>query len=373
MTVTAPPAPANAVRSPFETGRGIPFEDGDRVPAALLGPILSSPLDIAESAGMSLLGTPLHLLVTGVRLEAEGVVSITLADPNGGELPGWKPGAHLELILPSGLRRQYSMCGSPCDHQRYRVAVLKEPAGRGGSLEIHDTGLVGRNLTVDGPRNHFELQPSPRYVFIAGGIGITPILAMVRELGLSADWTLYYGGRTVRSMAFIDELRTLANDRVHIVPQDTDGLLPLEGIVAGANPDTAIYCCGPGPLLDAVQDAHTRLAPDSPLHFERFAASTSKPAMPAPADDHTVELVLSRTGVTLEVGPERSLLDAIRDVVPAVPFSCTEGYCGSCEVAVLEGTPDHRDEVLTETERAAGKTMFPCVSRALTQRLVLDV
>lgn len=326
-----------------------------------------------ESSGTSRLGNPLHLLVTEARLEAEGVISLALADPHGAELPQWMPGAHLELVLPSGLRRQYSMCGSHSDRFHYRVAVLREATGRGGSVEIHDTGLVGRTLTVNGPRNHFELKPSPRYVFIAGGIGITPILSMVRALNPRSDWSLFYGGRTARSMAFVQELRDLGADRVHVIAQDVKGLLPVEAILAAADADTAIYCCGPGPLLEAVQDAHVRLASESSLHVERFAASTGEPAALAAGDDNTVEIVLNRTGMTLTVGPEKSLLDAIREVVPTVPFSCTEGYCGSCEVAVLEGEPDHRDEILTEDERSGGKTMFPCVSRALSQRLVLDI
>jgi ferredoxin-NADP reductase len=329
--------------------------------------------DVSTDPDTSLLDTVTRLTVTEVRLEAEGVVSVALADPDGNDLPAWEPGAHLELVLPSGLRRQYSMCGSPSDRRRYRIAVLKEAAGRGGSLEIHDIGLVGRTLVVDGPKNHFELQTAPRYIFIAGGIGITPVLAMTRHLGEGANWTLHYGGRALRNMAFVHELQGIASDRVHLYPQDTEGLLPVDSIIAQADADTAIYCCGPGPLLDAVQDAHTRLAPNSPLHFERFAASTSKAGPVESRDDHAVELVLNQSGVTLEVGPETSLLDAIREVVPAVPFSCTEGYCGSCEVAVLDGTPEHRDEILTEAERAAGKTMFPCVSRALSARLVVDI
>ncbi|GAA1003523.1 ferredoxin [Acrocarpospora pleiomorpha] len=337
---------------------------------------MTSAIDTREASAASEaspLGTSLLLVVTDVRLAAEGVVTITFVDPDGEQLPAWEPGAHLEILLPSGLRRQYSLCGSASDRHRYQVAVLKETEGRGGSVEIHDTGLVGKILPVDGPRNHFALAPSRRYLFIAGGIGITPIFAMIQALPEGADWELHYGGRTARSMAFVEELRSISSDRVHVVPQDAEGLLPIDAIVAAADADTAIYCCGPGPLLDAVQDARARLAPAAAFHFERFAASATRPAAADLGDDQTVEVVLARTGVTLEAGPERSLLDAIRDVVPAVPFSCTEGYCGSCEARVLEGTPDHRDEILTEAERAAGDTMFPCVSRALTRRLVLDI
>ncbi|MTD52506.1 PDR/VanB family oxidoreductase [Amycolatopsis pithecellobii] len=313
----------------------------------------------------------LDLVVTSVRWEADDVISITFADPAGGDLPEWRPGAHLELVLPSGLVRQYSLCGSPGDRSEYRVAVLREANGRGGSRELHDTGLVGKRLKVDGPRNRFELVPSSRYVFIAGGIGITPILAMVRSLATSVPWSLHYGGRTHAGMAFTDELVAIGGDRITLSPQDKDGLLDVDAIVGGADESTAIYCCGPAPLLEAVQAACARLVPGASLHIERFSAASAVPK--APGDERTVEVELRRSGVTVEVGRESSILDAIREVVPGAPYSCTEGYCGSCEVTVLEGTPDHRDDILTTEERETGRTMFPCVSRALSERLVLDI
>ena len=317
----------------------------------------------------------MDLMVTNVHLEAEGVISIAFADPAGRDLMQWQPGAHIELTLPSGLSRQYSLCGRPEDRKEYRVAVLREPAGRGGSSELHETGLVGRRIRVSGPRNHFALKPSERYVFIAGGIGITPILAMARSVGDSAQWTLHYGGRTRVSMAFVDELAEFGGDRVVISPQDVHGLLGLDEIVGSAGASTAIYCCGPAALLDAVQEARVRLAPEAALYFERFTAGGSEhrlAAVPA-GGERSFEVELRRTGVTVKVGPGRSVLDAIRQAVPGMPYSCTEGYCGSCEVAVLEGAPDHRDEILAPDERAQGNTMFPCVSRALSERLVLDV
>lgn len=229
-------------------------------------------------------------------------------------------------------------------------------------------------MRVNGPRNHFALRPSARYLFIAGGIGVTPILAMARSVCDRAPWSLHYGGRTRASMAFVDELVRFGGDRVKISPQDTHGLLDIDEIVGAADASTAIYCCGPTALLKAVQEARGRLAPESALFFERFSVGGPTfriDAAPA-GDEATFVVELHRTGTTVEVGPERSVLDALREVVPEMPYSCTEGYCGSCEVTVLEGTPDHRDEILTPDERALGKTMFPCVSRSHSERLVLD-
>ncbi|MEV1295708.1 PDR/VanB family oxidoreductase [Pseudonocardia sp. NPDC049635] len=324
---------------------------------------------------MSSIDGSLELIMTDVHLEADGVISIAFADPAGRDLPQWQPGAHLELVLPSGLLRQYSLCGRPEDRKQYKVAVLHQPAGRGGSRELHETGLVGRRIRVNGPRNHFALKPSPRYVFIAGGIGVTPILSMARAVGDTAPWRLHYGGRSRASMAFVDELQGFGGDRVDISPQDVHGLLDIDGIVATADASTAIYCCGPAALLDAVQEARERLAPEAALYFERFAAAhpdSRLDAVPAGGERPFV-VELRRSGRTVEIAPDRSALDVIREVVPGMPYSCTEGYCGSCEVAVLDGTPDHRDEILTPEERARGRTMFPCVSRALSERLVLDV
>ncbi len=313
-------------------------------------------------------------LVTSVRLEADDIVSITFTDPDRRELPEWQPGAHIEVELPSGLLRLYSLCGRPDERYEYKVAVLREPQGRGGSLEIHDTALVGRQVRMNGPRNRFELKPSGRYLFIAGGIGITPILAMARSVGDSAPWTLHYGGRSSSSMAFVDELKELGRERVNLWPQDVHGLLDLDRILGSADRQTAIYCCGPAAMLTAIQEHCARYAPDVPVYTERFGSlPTPKPPAIFVDSERSFELELRRTGVTVLVGPHQSALDAIREVIPDMPFSCTEGYCGSCEAAVLEGTPDHRDEILTPDERERGRTMFPCVSRCLSDRLVLDV
>lgn len=328
---------------------------------------------VESTRGLTSWNGTLNLLVIDVRLEAENVISIELADPEGGDLPAWEPGAHIELELPSGLRRQYSLCGDPAHRTSYKVAVLREADGRGGSRELHDTGLVGRTLRVPGLRNHFALLPSERYIFIAGGIGITPIMAMAREADKTSEWTLHYGGRTAASMAFVGEMAAFGQDRITVIPEDERGRLDLDAIIAGADGSTAIYCCGPGVLLEAVQRTHEKLAPDASLYFERFTALPGQPKSLSQDGERTFEVELQRTGTTLHIGPEENLLDAIRAVVPGVPYSCTEGYCGSCEVAVLDGTPDHRDEILSPAEQESGRTMFPCVSRSSSERLVLDI
>lgn len=306
-----------------------------------------------------------HLRVAQVTWEAQGVVSLRLVHPDGAPLAPWKPGAHIDLRLPSGQLRQYSLCGDPDDLSAYRIAVLREEPGRGGSREVHDTALVGRVLEVRGPRNHFELVAAPAYLFLAGGIGITPILAMVREVDRRGDtWALHYGGRTRAGMAFTGELP--AGD-VHLV----DGLLLLDDIVAATTPETVVYACGPGPMLDAVAAVCARH--DRTLHLERFGADPAAPAGGAPADGDAFEVELSRTGVVLPVPADRTLLQVVLDAAPDVAYSCEEGYCGSCEVRVLAGTPEHRDTVLSAEEQDRGDIMMICVGRSRSPRLVLDL
>ncbi|WP_228684578.1 PDR/VanB family oxidoreductase [Amycolatopsis thermoflava] len=320
-------------------------------------------------------GDSRELVVAAETWEAEGVITLVFRDPEGADLPPWTAGAHLDLHLPSGRVRQYSLCGDPGNRKEYRIAVLREADGRGGSAEIHDLPLVGRRLTIRGPRNQFELVPSSRYLFIAGGIGVTPILSMISVLSDDVDWRLHYGGRSRKSMAFVDEIEAIGGPRVQIVPEDEHGLLDVRSIVASTDPSTVIYCCGPQGLIGAVEEARDRLRPEVPLHIERFAASSTAVELRRrqEADDRSFVVELRRSRATLDVPPGRSVLDAIRDVLPGAPSSCEEGYCGSCEVAVLDGVPDHRDEILTEDERRSGRTMFPCVSRAVSDRLVLDL
>lgn len=319
----------------------------------------------------------LDLEVKSVTPVAEGVIAITFIDPHGDELPAWTPGSHLEIHTPNGLIRQYSLCGDPANRMEYRVSVLREEEGRGGSKELHDdTRLVGKMLTATQPRNHFELTPSKKYLFIAGGIGVTPIRAMVAAVPEDAEWTLLYGGRTRASMAFVDELVEIGGDRIKIAPQDTDGILDLKTALEAIDADTAVYCCGPSALIAAVEQCVEKYAPESKLYFERFTASEENAAARAEAakGDKPFELELARTGVTMTVGADERTLDAVIKHVPGFDYSCEEGHCGSCWTKVLSGEVDHRDDgLLTEAERAANTEMYVCVSRAKGDKLVLDV
>lgn len=300
---------------------------------------------------------------------AEGVVSLTLAHPDGARLPDWTPGSHIDLVLPDGATRQYSLCGDRWDPHTYRIGVLREPAGRGGSAYVHDRLRIGDRVGVGGPRNHFPLVPSEKYLFIAGGIGITPLLPMVRQAELlGADWQLLYGGRTRASMAFREELTEAHGDRVHVVPQDELGLLDLSAWLGTPRPDTKVYCCGPAPLLAAVETACAGWPPYA-LRVERFTSA----ARTAPVRDAPFEVELRRSGRTVTVTPEVSVLEAVRRAGADVLSSCEQGTCGTCLTPVLEGRPDHRDSVLADHERAADDCMFLCVSRSCGDRLVLDL
>jgi ferredoxin-NADP reductase len=308
------------------------------------------------------------LRVAARELVADGVLTLTLRAPDGGRLPDWTPGSHIDLVLPTGIVRQYSLCGDRWDPHSYRVGVLREPAGRGGSAWVHDRLAVGDLVGVGGPRNNFPLVPADRHLFIAGGIGITPLLPMVRSAELlGIDWQLLYGGRTRSSMAFLDELAG-HGDRVHVVPQDTAGLLPLADWLGSPQEGTRVYCCGPAPLLDAVEALCAGWPPHT-LRTERFVAREQG----APVRDTPFTVVLDRSGTEVTVPPDVSVLDAVRSAGTEVLSSCREGTCGTCETPVLAGTPDHRDSLLDDAERAVGNCMYICVSRSAGDRLVLDL
>ncbi|MBC9724323.1 PDR/VanB family oxidoreductase [Streptomyces sp. TRM68367] len=306
-----------------------------------------------------------ELVVDRAQSAADGVRALTLRHPLGEELPAWEPGAHIDVVLGPDLERQYSLCGDPADRSAWRIAVLREPDGRGGSAHVHDHLGEGDKVRVRGPRNHFRLEPAPRYRFVAGGIGITPVLPMLAAAeAAGAEWTLLYGGRTRTSMAFTEELGRYG-DRVTIAPQDERGLLDLASVLDRPPDGTLVYCCGPGPLLDAVEER----CPAGILHVERFQPKERQQT----GDDTEFEVELAQSGKTLTVPADVSVLDAVRGAGVEVLYSCTEGTCGTCETDVLEGEPDHRDSVLTDEERAAGETMLICVSRCRGKRLVLDL
>ncbi|WP_367319629.1 2Fe-2S iron-sulfur cluster-binding protein [Streptomyces sp. HUAS ZL42] len=305
-----------------------------------------------------------ELVVDRREVAADGVLALTLRHPLGEELPTWEPGAHIDVLLGPDLERQYSLCGDPADRGTWRIGVLREPEGRGGSAYVHEQLGQGDKVRVRGPRNHFALRAASRYRFVAGGIGVTPILPMLAAAeAAGAEWTLLYGGRTRNSMAFTQELARYG-ERVTIAPQDEVGLLDLGSVLDGLPEDTLVYCCGPGPLLDAVEER----CPPGALHMERF-----QPKEQQSGEDGEFEVVLAQSGHTLTVAPGVSVLDTVRTAGVEVLYSCAEGTCGTCETDVLEGTPDHRDSVLTPQEREAGETMMICVSRCRGKKLVLDL
>ncbi|MEU3341539.1 PDR/VanB family oxidoreductase [Streptomyces sp. NPDC002144] len=299
---------------------------------------------------------------------ADGVVCLTLRRPDGGPLPPWTPGAHIDLLLDSTLIRQYSLCGRPADRDAWQIAVLRETDGRGGSAYVHERLRKGTEVRVRGPRNNFPLRPAERHLFIAGGVGITPLLPMIEAADAEGcDWRLLYGGRTRSSMAFLDRLAPYGK-RVLVRPQDEFGLLDLTDFLGEPQTGTLVHACGPEPLLRALQERCAAWPPGT-LGVERFAPAERTDARETEAFD----VVLARAGLTLTVPPDRSVLQVLTEAGVEVDFSCQEGTCGTCETDVLEGTPDHRDSLLSEDERAAGDTMLICVSRSCGPRLVLDL
>ena len=308
----------------------------------------------------------MDLMIKQLRLESEDVLSVVLVDPDGSALPAWHPGAHIDLALDGHLR-QYSLCGDPADRYSYQIGVHRAPESRGGSAYLHEVLRPGHMVTVSGPRNHFELDESPAYLFIAGGIGITPILSMIAQAEEQGSrWRLVYGGRSLSTMAFLDRL-SVYGDRVQLVPQDREGPIDLGALLGDPLDDTLVYACGPEGLLLAAEERCSSW-PSMSLHVERFAAKVQDVGQ-----DSTFEVVCLASGQTVEVAPGVSIVDALEEVDIWIPSACREGICGTCETTIIEGTPDHRDSLLTDEERAAGKVMMTCVSRALSSRLVLDV
>ncbi|MFF3466181.1 PDR/VanB family oxidoreductase [Streptomyces sp. NPDC002619] len=331
---------------------------------ALRRRIEGSPLWPMPSLDPPVSGRPrsraLRLLVTSHETVADGVVRLRL---EGHDLPRWEPGAHLDLVLPSGLVRQYSLCGDPEDTSSYTVATRLVEDGRGGSREVHEQVTEGMELEVRGPRNRFPLVDAPAYVFVAGGIGITPVLPMLRALPEGAEWRLLYGGRTRVSMPFLEEVEKLAGDgRLTVVAEDEDGRPDLDGLLADLAEGTAVYCCGPEGLMTTVEE---RVPVSATLHLERFAPRKSA------GGDTEFEVELRSSGRTLTVPADSSVLAAVRAEFPSTAYSCEQGFCGTCQQRVLEGDVDHRDELLTDSERS--DSMLICVSRSRSERLVLDM
>jgi ferredoxin-NADP reductase len=301
----------------------------------------------------------------------QDVVAYTLAASDGHPLPRWHPGAHIDVHLPSGLVRQYSLCGDPRTRGTYRIAVRRIPDGGGGSVEVHETLRVGATLATHGPRNAFPLtvpgygSPARQFRFIAGGIGITPILPMLgMAQRMGADWSMVYAGRSHDSLPFIDEMARFG-DRVAIRTDDVSGL-PTAPELLGDCPDgTAVYACGPAPMLTGIR-AELAGRDNVELHFERFAA-------PPVVDGRRFSASIASTGQTVAVGADETLLSALNRAGVHATYSCQQGFCGTCRTRVLDGSVDHRDTLLTDPERDSGM-MLICISRGVEDsRLTLDL
>lgn len=308
-----------------------------------------------------------ELRVTSLRWEARDVISLELQVQDQSPLPSFTAGAHIDLHLPNNIVRSYSLLNDQRETHRYVVGVALDAASRGGSRYVHNELRVGAILKVGGPRNHFPLvEVSAKHVLIAGGIGVTPMLAMLRRLAaLGRDISFYYAVRERQRLAFANEISALCSPAFH-VDAERGGPLDLKAIIAN-HPASEFYCCGPGPMLAAFEDATSALPPER-VHLEYFSAKKQENTV---ATGFDVEC--RKSGKTIFVSSDISVADALMKAGIDVPVSCCEGICGSCETAVLAGEVDHRDSVLTKSEKEGNKLMMLCVSRSKSERLVLDI
>ncbi|MFZ2990458.1 PDR/VanB family oxidoreductase [Ideonella sp.] len=306
---------------------------------------------------------------------AAGIAGFELRALPGQSLPPFSAGAHIDVWPVEGLVRQYSLCNDPAESHRYQIAVLRAADSRGGSIAMHEQVQEGDLLRISPPRNLFALQPAPHTLLIAGGIGITPLMAMAHRLEHeAADFELHYCGRQLAGMACVDALKAASfADRVHFHVDDSAGLpsFQAEALLSRQPVGTHLYVCGPSGFMDWVLDTARRLGwPAGQLHREYFASSA--PAGPQ-ATDESFEVRLARNGLSCRVAAGQRVIDVLAAHGVDIPVSCEAGVCGTCLTTVLEGEPDHRDSFLTEEERQTGRQFTPCCSRALTPVLVLDL
>lgn len=342
-----------------------PRQNPERVrPQTMLAPV---PVRLGEPSTHAMTRS---VVVECVEAVAPNVVQLTFVCARGGPLPRWAPGAHIDVECgDTGLSRQYSLCGDPADTQRLRIAVLREPDSRGGSAWVHTAIQPGMPLRIRGPRTHFRYdEAAPRAIFIAGGIGITPISAMARrarELGV--EYTLHYSGRSRAGMALLTELRSLHGDRLHVYVSEEGSRNDFASLLARADDTTQIYACGPQRMLQALKAASAHW-PEDALRVEHFHSNLGTLD---PTREQAFDVELKDSGLVIPVRADQTLLSALRAANIDVQSDCEEGLCGSCEVPVLAGEIDHRDLVLTRTERETNQKMMSCCSRARGRRIVL--
>ena len=326
---------------------------------------------IGSDAAVNATVQSLTVLVADVRAEAKDVITLELRAIGGGELPTFTPGAHLDLHLPNGLVRNYSLTNDWRERNRYVIGVGRAADSRGGSSYVHSSIRAGMQLKISAPRNNFPLdESSASFLFIAGGIGVTPIMAMVRWcVANEKSWRLIYAARSRQRTAFYEELCALGGDRVQFHFDDECGqVLDVAQAIASWSEGETVYCCGPAPLMDAVQNLTGHL-PSGAVQFEWF----SVPESDEPQESNSFTVKLERSGVEFEVPESKSILEVLEEHGFELPFSCREGLCGTCVTNVCSGEPDHRDYVLSDEERESGKMMTICCSRSKSPVLALDL
>lgn len=306
--------------------------------------------------------------LTAIRYEAHETHSFEFTPLDGQPLPPVEPGAHIDIHLPNGMMRQYSLVTAEGPRNSYVVGIKKDRDSRGGSKFIHDQLKVGQVLKVGGPRNNFPLdETAPHSVLIAGGIGITPIYCMAQRLIASGKpWSMFYSCRTRSEAAFLGALRDRPEVTLHFDDEAGGKFLDLGRIVADAPDGAHFYCCGPNPMLKAYEEA-TKDLPEGRMHIEYFTAAEEA------ATEGGYTVVLQRSGKEFPIPEGKTILQVLREASMDVTYSCEEGVCGACETAVISGTPDHRDNILTDREREESKTMMICCSGSKSARLVLDM
>jgi len=315
----------------------------------------------------------LEVCVSRRRFEADGIDSFELTLPDGGELPPFRAGAHIDLWAPNGMVRQYSLCNHPGERQRYVIGVLRDPKSRGASKAIHAKLSQGDTVKISAPRNHFALASTGRSLLLAAGIGVTPLMCMAQELhAQGADFALHYCARSRIRAAFQEALGTSGYaDRVHFHFDDEDPVqhLDLSALLAVPDPDTHVYVCGPAGFIELVKStAAANGWRSSHIHVEHFGAVAQD--LPEPG---SFDVVVASSGKTIRVAANTSVADALAQHGVTVPVSCMEGVCGTCITGVLDGVPEHRDCYFSDEEKARNNQFMPCCSRAKSTTLVLDL
>jgi vanillate O-demethylase ferredoxin subunit len=316
----------------------------------------------------------IEVAVTHKEQETDDILRFELARPDNQPLPAFDPGAHIDVHLPGNLIRQYSLCNHPAESQRYWIAVLKDPASRGGSIAMHEQVGVGDRLQISEPRNRFPLaEIAERSLLLAGGIGITPILCMAQALSSAGEaFSMHYCARSKSKMAFMQQIKDSAfaqQVQFHFDDDEPAQHFDVDSVLSNPTPGTHLYVCGPAGFLDYVlNSAASHGWPSEQLHREYFSA-----APVAHSEDGSFEVEIKSTGEVIPIPAGRSALHVLEDAGIDIPVSCEEGICGTCVTRVLEGTPDHRDRFMTDEEHALNDRFAPCCSRAKSGRLVLDL